>query len=179
MSLSLCFLDLKKSQFPFPGTQRQGAGSRWVTCRHRAGARHRGTPGCLCPAQSPPAAAQHLHPKLCAFCPNGTQLWDRAIIPPRCGPACPTTLPCCSLRAPGAESRGCLGSTAFTEGFSLPHWGQMLALGMHILLTFPGRLQIIKPKWIYGMRRGSISQTVEWFLLKWFNILYDKKSSDI
>lgn len=39
---------------------------------------------------------------------------------------------------------------------SLSHWGQVLALGMHILSAFPGRLQIIKPKWIYG-REGVVS----------------------
>lgn len=51
------------------------------------------------------------------------------------------------------------GGAAFRIRVSFPHCGQFLILGIHILSTFSGRLQIIRPNCIYGTGRSSIQQT--------------------
>lgn len=58
---------------------------------------------------------------------------------------------------------------------SFPHRGQFLIWGIHILSTLSGRLQIIRPNWIYGIGRSSIQQTSDFSNSLTF---YIEKSSD-
>lgn len=121
------FLTRKSSNFPFLGPKgRERVG--WPAVQ--AGAWHLSTPGCLCPAQSLPAATPH-HTQSCELsAPMGHSRGTGPSSHPAAAQPVPQPCPAGASEHPEQRAVGAWAALPLQKGF-LPSLGQVLALGMH------------------------------------------------